>query len=174
VRAAADHVAPGAPTAECLAGERAAPPEDFGGPHVYQEFIDAWTRAGRRGLSKELRERLPPRFEPLVFNREAANDRLRTAAVLEAGEAAVPTFADASEQLIADVTLLVLLLGSWEEPSGRRTAWKTVRFEVLDVLKREGLIETTPSRKSVVITDHGIRRAHQLRQRLSSLLGGDS
>jgi hypothetical protein len=166
-----DRVIPGTPKAECLAGERAAPPEDVGGPSAYQALTDAWARTGRRGLSKELREWLPRRFDPESFDLAAINERLRAGDLTEASATAAPTFADADEQLVADVTLLALHLGSWEETNGRWTAWKTLRFEVLEVLKREGLIETTPARKSVVITDQGIRRAHQLRQRLASLIG---
>ena len=170
-----DRVVPGPPHAECLGGERAAPPEDAGGPHAYQEILDGWGKAGRRGLAKEVREWLPRGFDPALFDLAAANERLRSATGLEPVEEAPPTFADADEQLLADVTLLALHLGSWEESSGRQTAWKTVRFEVLDVLKRAGLIDTTPARKSVVITDQGIRRATELRNRLAALINsGDS
>ena len=129
-------------------------------------------RTDRRGLSKELREWLPRRFDPAVFDLPAAAERLRLATAVETAEAAAPTFADADEQLMADLTLLTLFLGSWEEASGRQTAWKTLRFEVLDVLKREGLIETTPARKSVIITDQGMRRATRLRQRLATFING--
>ena len=169
-------VVPGPPHAECLGGERAAPPEDAGGPHAYQDILNGWGKAGRRGLAKDVREWLPRALRPR---------RLRSAPPPTSGcgrprdsspsRRRRPSFADADEQLLADVTLLALHLGSWEESSGRRTAWKTVRFEVLDVLKRAGLIDTTPARKSVVITDQGIRRAAELRNRLAALInGGDS
>jgi hypothetical protein len=173
VRVVNDSVMPGAQGAQCLAGERAAPPEDTGGPHAYQEIVETWARAGRRGLSRELRDWLPKNFDPAAFDLVEANTRLR-AGDDEAAVAEEPSFADADEKFIADVTLLALSLGSWEDKGGRRTAWKTLRFEVLDVLKREGLIETTPARKSVVLTDKGSDRASRLQQRLARLLVADA
>ena len=171
VRLMDDRVMSGPAQATCLGGERAAPPDDIGGPIAFQRVVDAWL-ADRRGLSEELRESLPANFDPAVFDLPAAVERLRLAAAAETTEAASPAFADADEQLLADLTLLTLFLGSWEEASGRQTAWKTLRFEVLDVLKREGLIETTPARKSVIITEQGIRRATRLRQRVATFING--
>lgn len=171
VRLVEDSVMPGPLQAKCLAGERAAPPEDIGGAGAFQQVIDAWS-AGRRGLSKDLRESLPRGFDPAVFDLPAAAERLQQAAAVDTTAGAPPTFAGSDEQLMADLTLLTLFLGSWEEESGRQTAWKTLRFEVLDVLKREGLIDTTPARKSVIITDQGIRRAARLRQRVATFING--
>jgi hypothetical protein len=167
-----DKVVGGQPPVECLEGDLAGPPEDSGGPGAYQDLIATWGRMGRRGLAKELREWLPPDFDPMRFDRAAVNLRLQ-ASTAEKGpdEDETPEFADADEQMIADVTLLALYLGSWEEASGRQTAWKTLRFEVLDVLKRQGLIETTPARKSVIITEAGVRRATALRKKLAGLSG---
>jgi hypothetical protein len=168
VRASGDHVIPGAPAAECLAGERAAPPEDSGGPEAYQAFVENAT--ARQGGTRDDGSKVPRRFDPAFFDLAAANERLRRTESVERDEGGQPGLADASERLIADITLLALDLGAWEESSGRRTAWKTLRFEVLDVLQREGLIETTPARKSVVITEQGIQRARRLRQRLQPVL----
>jgi hypothetical protein len=119
-----------------------------------------------------VRESLPRRFDPGAFDFAEAAERLRSAMPLDPNEEATPIFANADEQLVADLTLLALYLGSWEESSGHHMSWKTMRFEVLDVLKREGLIDTTPARKSVIITEQGVRRAARLRQRVASIING--
>jgi pRiA4b ORF-3-like protein/uncharacterized protein DUF6429 len=74
------------------------------------------------------------------------------------------------DQLIADLTLLLLYLGSWEEGRGSRSAYKTMRFEILDALGDAGFIVTNAHRKSLDLTDAGIKRAEELLQRVSSLL----
>ena len=166
----ADRVAPTDLPIECLAGELAAPPEDAGGPNAYQSLLETWAQKGRRGLHKELREWLPPGFDPMRFDLSAVNDRLRGEAEIttEAGHTETP--ANPEERLLADLTLLVLFLGSWEEKYGGRMAWKTVRFETLDALQEAGFIATTPTRKSLIFTDDGIRRAQALRERVRAML----
>jgi Plasmid pRiA4b ORF-3-like protein/Domain of unknown function (DUF6429) len=173
VRLVDDSVVPGPPQARVLGGERAAPPENIGGPGGYQQILDAWLSGSRRDLSKEVRESLPRRFDPAFFDLSEAAERLRSAMPLDPGEEATPLFADADEQLIADLTLLTLYLGSWEESSGVSMSWKTMRFEVLDVLKREGLIDTTPARKSLIITEQGVRRATRLHRRVAGIINGE-
>jgi hypothetical protein len=109
----------------------------------------------------------------VAFDLAAVNVRLRTdAAEPRRPRSAPPQFADAAEQLLADLTLLTLFLGSWEERNGLRMAWKTVRFEILDVMTEAGLIATTRARKSLVLTDEGVRRAEGLRDRVSAALSG--
>ncbi len=166
-----DVVIPGRVKVECLDGEGAAPPEDLGGSLAYQDVLDAWVKGGRRALSKELRDWLPRDFVPGHLDLSQVNRRLRAAAGDEEPAEAPPhEFADDEEQLLAEVTLLALFLGSWEEKSGFRTAWKTVRFEILDVLTRAGLIDTTPARKSLILTELGVKRAESLRARATALL----
>jgi hypothetical protein len=141
---AADASQRGPAVVACLAGEGAAP-SDAGG-------------------------------KPIPFDLAAVNMRLRTDAAEEPSRkrSAPPQFADAAEQLLADVTLLALFLGSWEERNGVRMAWKTVRFEILDVMTEAGLIATTRARKSLVLTDDGVRRAEALRERVSAALSGSA
>jgi hypothetical protein len=113
--------------------------------------------------------------EAMPFDLAAINVRLRTDTAEPSRERrAPPQFADAAEQLLADVTLLTLFLGSWEERNGLRMAWKTVRFEILDVMTEAGLIATTRARKSLVLTDEGVRRAEGLRERVSAALSGSA
>jgi pRiA4b ORF-3-like protein/uncharacterized protein DUF6429 len=78
------------------------------------------------------------------------------------------------DRLIADLTLLLLYLGSWEEGRGSRSAYKTMRFEILDALSDAGFIVTNTHRKSLDLTDDGIKRAKELLQRVSSLLRTDA
>jgi hypothetical protein len=170
VSRAEETTVPGPRVVECLEGELAAPPEGIGGPQVYQELCDTWRRLGEDAVPVHVRDAWPAGFDPKAFDLAKTNARLRSIFGDGGEDAGPPQFADADEEFIADVTLLALFLGSWEEASGRRTAWKTLRFEVLDVLKREGLIETTPARKSVVMTDAGVRRAAALRRRIAARL----
>ncbi len=195
ISAVAEAAASSAMAIECVAGARAAPPEDCGGPAAYQELIRTWSSKGRREVAKEMREWLPRNFDPDRFDVAATNALLRAALAETERRDSAPVrpsaratrrdgvvwhggvergvgLADDDEHLIAEVTLLTLFLGSWEERGGVRTAWKTVRFEVLDVLKSAGLVETTPARKSVVLTEEGVRRAESFRARVTTLLQG--
>jgi hypothetical protein len=97
------------------------------------------------------------------FTVEGANRRLRHAL----RPRATPEFpagphANADQQLLANLTLVVLLLGSRPTRHGTREAWKNVRGEILDSLHEAGLIETDPQRKSVTITDAGVAQARRL------------
>jgi hypothetical protein len=161
------------PLPECLAGELAGPPEDFGGPGVYQRLLDTWQSAGgRRGLDPELRDRLPRNFHPMRFDLDAAN--LRLADAFSAGRAPRGKAQDPERRLLTDLTLLLLYLGSEQERDGARVAWKTMRFEILDTLAAGGYLITNPHRKSVILTDEGERRAEALRARVAELLGSKS
>jgi hypothetical protein len=156
---------------ECVAGDRAGPPEDIGGPHRYQEVIDAWGPRGRASLPAELAEGLPKGFDPGRFSVEAANIGLRDAF----REKATPEFpagpgAPPGAHLLARLSLVVLYLGSSATRQGARQAWKTIRFEVLDSLQEAGLVYSDPRRKSVVITEAGIAYAAMLLEQLTPLM----
>ena len=168
---AADLVAPTPTQIECLAGELAAPPEDTGGPLIYQELLTAWTREGRPGLHKEMRDWLPAAFDPMHFDVAATNKRLRADTKLADEAEQTPRLAHPGERLFSELTLLVLFLGSWEEKHGGRMALKTVPSEMLDALQSAGLLATTPTRKSVIFTDDGIKRAQALHDRVRAMLG---
>jgi len=107
---------------------------------------------------------------PAAFTVEIANHRLARAM----RPRATPEFpagprATADQQLLANLSLVVLLLGSRPTRHGTREAWKTVRAEMLDALHEAGLIETDPQRKSVTITDAGVAHAQRLLQKLRAL-----
>jgi hypothetical protein len=67
------------------------------------------------------------------------------------------------EQIIEDLTLLLLYLTSWQEKVyGDLTvhrAWKGYLFEVLDLLEEAGYLNQTKQAKSVTLTEAGIERA---------------
>ena len=97
------------------------------------------------------------------FTVKAANTRLQKAL----RPRATPEFpagphASSDQQLLANLTLVVLLLGSRPTRHGTREAWKNLRVEILDSLHEAGLIDSDPSRKSVTITDAGLAHAARL------------
>jgi len=67
------------------------------------------------------------------------------------------------DQIIEDLTLLLLHLTSWKEPVyGDLTvqrAWKGFRFESLDALEEAGYLNQTRRAKSVTLTESGTARA---------------
>jgi hypothetical protein len=105
-----------------------------------------------------------------AFTVEEANRRLRRArrprATPEqpAGPRATP-----DQQLLAHLTLVVLMLGSRPTRHGTREAWKNVHPEILDSLQEAGLVEHDPARRAVTLTDAGVAHAQRLLQKLRSL-----
>jgi hypothetical protein len=82
-----------------------------------------------------------------------------------------------NDQLITDLTLLLLYLTSWEEEVFDdfiiRRAWKGFRFEALDALEETGYINQTRRAKSVTLTEAGCERARALATRyLEKTAGG--
>ena len=71
-----------------------------------------------------------------------------------------------NDQLVEDLTLLLIYLTSWEEEVFDdfivRRAWKGFRFEALDALEEAGYINQTRRAKSVTLTEAGVERARAL------------
>jgi hypothetical protein len=61
---------------ECLAGERACPPEDCGGPPGYEEFLEA-IRDPRHPEHEDQLEWIGGRFDPEALDLAAVNRKLR-------------------------------------------------------------------------------------------------
>ena len=104
------------------------------------------------------------------FTLEGANRRLRNAL----RPRATPDYpagpgATSDQQLLANLSLVVLMLGSRPTRHGTREAWKTIRVEILDALHDAGLVESDPQRRSVTLTDAGLAQARQWLQRLRKL-----
>jgi hypothetical protein len=104
------------------------------------------------------------------FTLDAANRRLQRAL----RPRATPEFpagpgASSDQQLLANLSLVVLLLGSRPSRRGVREAWKNIRTEILDALNEAGLIQTDSQRKSVTITDAGVAHAERVLKRLREL-----
>lgn len=60
----------------CVAGERACPPEDCGGPWGYPEFVEA-VQNSRNKRHRELLEWVGGEFDPEAFDQEAVNEELQ-------------------------------------------------------------------------------------------------
>jgi hypothetical protein len=99
-----------------------------------------------------------------VNRRLAASLRPRATPQFPAGPRA-----SGERQLLANLTLVVLMLGSRPTRHGTREAWKNVRTEVLDSLQEAGLIDAAPQRKSVTLTDAGVAQARRLIEKLRAL-----
>jgi hypothetical protein len=78
--------------------------------------------------------------------------------------------ASAEQQLLANLTLAVLFLGSRETRHGTRQAAKTARAELLERMQEAGLLHTDPRRHSVILTETGVERAKTLVGRLAPVL----
>jgi len=64
--------------AECLAGGRACPPEDFGGAHRYEELLEAVADPTNK-RHRELLEWVGPHFNPEEFDLASVNRAIRGA-----------------------------------------------------------------------------------------------
>ena len=62
----------------CLAGRRACPPDDCGGPWGYANLLAALSDS-THPEHEELTEWTPPGFDPGVFDIDEANEMMRTA-----------------------------------------------------------------------------------------------
>jgi DNA-binding PadR family transcriptional regulator len=73
------------------------------------------------------------------------------------------------DQIVEDLTLLLLHLTSWEERIHKELtihrAWKGFRFEALDALEEAGYLNQSRGAKSVTLTEAGIERARALAAR---------
>ena len=63
----------------CLAGRRACPPDDCGGPWGYANLLAALGDSTHPEHEEELTEWTPPAFDPGVFDIDEANEMMRTA-----------------------------------------------------------------------------------------------
>lgn len=115
---------------------------EHAGPQLESRDLDPFSvEAANRRLARGLRPRATPEFP--------AGPR-----------------ASADQQLLANLTLAVLMLGSRPTRHGTREAWKHLRPEILDSLQEAGLIETSPQRKSATLTDAGVAHAERLLKKL--------
>ena len=70
---------------------------------------------------------------------------------------------DARDEAARDLTLMLAYLTSWQEgPDGAQRGWKGFRFEILDELAEQGLIQDSRRAKSLYLTPDGQRRAREL------------
>lgn len=73
-------------------------------------------------------------------------------------------------QVIEDLTLLLIYLMSWTEKMSfgfrAQRAWKGYDFDTLDALVEKGYIYGSKRAKSVYLTEEGIERARNLEKRI--------
>jgi Domain of unknown function (DUF6429) len=74
-----------------------------------------------------------------------------------------PDRAVTTDELAADLSLVLMYLSSWKERQDQTLRfWKGFRFEILHQLADQGLIADSHRAKSASLTDAGIRRAREL------------
>jgi Domain of unknown function (DUF6429) len=72
-----------------------------------------------------------------------------------------------SEQLVVDLSLMLMYLSSWNDRSSNaRRFWKGFDFDVLNTLEEQQLIEQSRTAKSAYLTEAGERRARELLDQL--------
>jgi hypothetical protein len=73
-------------------------------------------------------------------------------------------------EVLEDLTLLLLYAQSWREKVAEALyvtrSWKGYDFGVLDRLSEKGYITGSRTAKSVILTDEGLKRGKQLKQKL--------
>lgn len=95
----------------CLEGERAGPLEDVGGAHMHNELVKTMTQPhGRYRLAEDLREWVPPAYDPADFDLTAVNvglmlltqtpDELLQGYTSRFGDPVRPEMAEGLERLI--------------------------------------------------------------------------
>lgn len=72
---------PGASYPRCLAGRRACPPEDCGGPPGYEHLLELLHRGARTEDETDLLDWLPEGFDPEAFDPDEINELLRDEAL---------------------------------------------------------------------------------------------
>jgi Plasmid pRiA4b ORF-3-like protein len=105
-----------------------------------------------------------------TFTVDEANRRLARARRPKAtAEQPAGPRATSDQQLLAHLTLVVLMLGSHPTRYGTREAGRHVRPEVLESLHEAGLLDYDPARRAVRLTDAGVAHAQRLLQKLRTL-----
>ena len=70
---------------------------------------------------------------------------------------------DQRDDVIQDLTLVLMFLTSWTERAGELPrCWKGYDFDVLDALAEQGLISSSRGAKSAYLTDEGVDQARRL------------
>jgi hypothetical protein len=152
----------------CLEGARAAPPEDCGGPHGYEELLQDLRDPA--STNHDAIARWVPGFEPEAFQFRAVNAdfcRMITGGVLGAWPPALADSESTVDTERVDEMVLALLYLTLHErgPFGAR-AWKGYDWAALGRLHAKGLIAEPVGRaKSVALTREGVTACERLAAR---------
>lgn len=75
---------------------------------------------------------------------------------------------ESPDELIEELTLLLIYLCSWEEELSPdltvRRAWKGYLFEMLDALEEKGYISQTRRAKKLALTEEGVSQAQEIKE----------
>lgn len=78
-------------------------------------------------------------------------------------------------EVFEDLTMLLLYMQSWREKVVDSVyvsrAWKGYDFDVLDRLREKGYVSGSRKAKSVILTDEGVKRGKELKQKLLESVG---
>ena len=77
-------------------------------------------------------------------------------------------------EVLEDLVLVLLYMFSWSEKVSPdfsvARSWKGYSFDVLDALEDKGYISSSHKAKSVIITDEGLKRASELKEKMFAVL----
>jgi hypothetical protein len=77
-------------------------------------------------------------------------------------------------EVLEDLVLVLLYMFSWREKVTSdfsvARSWKSYSFDVLDSLQEKGYISSSHKAKSVIITDEGLKRASELKEKMFAVL----
>jgi len=77
-------------------------------------------------------------------------------------------------EVLEDLVLVLLYMFSWREKIVSNfsvaRSWKGYCFDVLDSLEEKGYISSSRRAKSVIITDEGLKRASELKEKMFAVL----
>jgi len=77
-------------------------------------------------------------------------------------------------EVLEDLVLVLLYMFSWREKDASdfsvARSWKGYSFDVLDTIQEKGYISSSHRAKSVIITDGGLKRANELKEKMFAVL----
>jgi len=77
-------------------------------------------------------------------------------------------------EVLEDLVLVLLYMFSWREKVASdfsvARSWKGYSFDVLDTLEEKGYISSSHKAKSLIITEEGLKRASELKEKMFAAL----
>ncbi len=144
----------------CVAGKRAGPVEDSGGPHGYNHLVKVLKKPAHKDY-QDMVEWIGDDLEPELLDVDAINAKINHAfAEEDSDETAQDVPYDTDK--VDDMALALLYLTMSRDKYGTR-AWKGLDWGITDRLFEKGYIGDPKGKaKSVVVTPEGEERAKEL------------